>query len=419
MNDFINLIKNKNFMLLWGSAVISQITINMLSFLILTRIFEITNSTIATSFVWVSYAIAAVLFGPFGAVIADISSRRKMLMVTNFLQAGIVLIYSFLYKQYFYLGYGIVFLYAAFNQFYVPAEAAALPAVVSKKLLPTANGLLFITVQSALVLGLVSAGFLYDFLGFGMALTITSLMLFGAFACVSFLPKLGTKEKIPTEFEKGVKKMMTELTEGYHFIRYNPDIFYPFILLIGLQVSLSVLVILMPVMAKEILMIRASLSSIIVVVPAALGALLGTITISKLISRHMRKKDIITIGLSLLSVSILICADIVPILPFWMGRTVAVISFFLAGISYVGTSIPTLTYLQEHTPGGLMGRVLGNIWFISAVATVLPVLFAATVAELFGVGTILTILAILGIIGVLVFRYHGKLTKMYAIIRKT
>ena len=76
-----------NFYLLWTSQILSQITINIMNFLLLARLYEITGSSIATSLLWVTYAIPTIFFGPIGASLADLISRRKTLMVTNFMQA--------------------------------------------------------------------------------------------------------------------------------------------------------------------------------------------------------------------------------------------------------------------------------------------------------------------------------------------
>lgn len=118
LTDYRPLSKNFKFLYLWASQILSQLTIYVMNFLLLLRLFEKTGSTIATSFLWVAYALPAILIGPFAA-----ASHRTSL----FLIYGVALAYSFL------------------NQFYVPAELATLPSVVKKKVLPHANGLFFLT----------------------------------------------------------------------------------------------------------------------------------------------------------------------------------------------------------------------------------------------------------------------------------
>lgn len=64
----------------------------------------------------------------------------------------------------------------------------------------------------------------------------------------------------------------------------------------------------------------------------------------------------------------------------------------LLGLSFVGILIPSQTFLQEKTPGGMRGRVFGNYWFLATVATVFPVIFSGVITEIFGIRLLLFIL---------------------------
>ena len=86
---------SRNFKLLFISQILSQVTVNMMNFLLLARLFEATGSSIATSLLWVSYALPTIFFGPIGAGIVDLVSRRKTLIITNFLQALVIFLYIF------------------------------------------------------------------------------------------------------------------------------------------------------------------------------------------------------------------------------------------------------------------------------------------------------------------------------------
>ena len=79
LSDFKPLVLNKNFRYLWISQILSQLTINIMNFLLLIRLYVDTGSTIATSLLWISYAIPAVAIGPIAAAAVDIFERRKVL----------------------------------------------------------------------------------------------------------------------------------------------------------------------------------------------------------------------------------------------------------------------------------------------------------------------------------------------------
>src|SRR5260221_7903183 len=186
MKEFEKVIKNYKFVALWSSQILSQLTFNILSFVILIHIFTDTHSTIATSLLWISYSIPALIIGPFAAAWVDLLEKRKVLMVSNLLQSMVVGAFAvLLYRNLIYLPYTIVLLYSLLNQFYVPAEASSLPLIVNKEDLPSANGFFFITQQSSLILGFGMAGFLDTILGYRPTLIFVSICLFIAFICVS------------------------------------------------------------------------------------------------------------------------------------------------------------------------------------------------------------------------------------------
>ena len=79
MKDYKPLLKNFDFLKLWGSQVLSQLTIQIMNFVLILLLFTQTGSTIATSMLWVTVALPAILVGPFGAAASDMFNRRKLL----------------------------------------------------------------------------------------------------------------------------------------------------------------------------------------------------------------------------------------------------------------------------------------------------------------------------------------------------
>ncbi len=397
MSELRKVVSNYKFVALWISQILSQLSINILSFVILIHIFNATGSTIASSLLWIAYAVPAIIFGPIAAAWVDFLEKRKILMISNLLQALVVVLFAiFLYRKLVFLSYVVVFLYSLFNQFYVPAESAGLPLYVKEKDLPSANGLFFMTQQSSLVLGFGMAGILDSVLGFRLTLILVSACLFLAFISVSFLPERKPFSKLPPSFEKGVSKFFEQIVEGYNFIKNNHTVLFPFLLLLSVQVILSVIVVNLPSLSTDILHISPNSSSVFVVVPAGIGAIIGIFGISKLIGKKIRKKDIILGSLGLLTFSILVIAVLIPVITdVFLKVPLEIFLFGIAGLGAVGSLVPSITLLQENTPKDLLGRVFGNFWFLTTVASVVPVLFAATITDLFGVQPLLIFLGLI------------------------
>lgn len=387
------LLKNKNFLYLWLSQLSSQIAVNTLTFLIILRVFQATGSTIASSLVWVTFIVPAIVFGPFAAAVTDIFDRKTILMVTNLMQAVIIFAYAFLFTRYLFLSYGIVFIYAFFNLFYIPAELASVPRLVKEKDLPFANGLSLLTYQVGIILGYGISGAFSLLVGFRTSFLLASGLLFFALASVSLLPTI-KPHKDSKNLEKGASAFFVRVFEGYYFIKENKDVLLAFILVVSLQVALAIMMVNLPIMAREIVRVEPSLAGLFIVLPAGLGAAIGALFIPRLLGKW-RKKTLIENSLLLLSFVILVVAIFVPEIAVFARPLIAPFFFLAAGMLFVGVFIPAQTYLQIVTPSDLMGRVFGNTWFITTAATVLPVLFSATITELFGIRQLLLVMGVL------------------------
>jgi len=365
-----------------------------MNFLLLARLFEITGSSIATSLLWVTYALPTIFFGPIGASFADLTSRRKTLMTTNFLQSLVIFLFIFTHSYSIFLLFAVIIVYSFLNQFYVPAEMASLPSVVPESKLAKANSMFFLTQQLSLIIGFGLAGIMQKWLGFEGVLVFCAAALFAAFVSVSFLPKLNPVKKVPKNWDDIIGIFTKHILEGYHFIKDRKTILYPLGLLFSIQVGLTIITANLPIIADEILKVPAAFAGLYIVVPAGIGATIGSILVPRLLKRNLRKKKIIDIGLGLIGFSVIAIV---------FGNLItASLLVVLVGLGFVAINIPTLTFLQENTPEWLRGRVFGNLFFLITISTIFPVIFSGVVSEFFGVKILLTILA-LGVILILAF----------------
>ena len=407
INEFKPVIANKNFRYLWTSQILSQLSINIMNFVFLIKLFETTGSAISTSLLWVAFALPAILIGPFASAIVDLTDKRKMLFVTNLFQALTIFLYAIFPNTNIFILYEVVFVYSLLNQFYVPAEAASLPSLLSKDKLTQGNSLFFLTQQGSLILGFAVAGFLNHFLGFNNTLFICSFFLFIAFVSSTFLPKLAPLAKVPNEFEEAVGKFFSHVFGGYNFIKSERKVLTPVLLLIGFQVALQVMVVEVPIIAQNLLSIPLNSAGIFILVPAGIGAILGAMILPKLMAKNWRKKRVIDYSLLGIGIIILVFTFIIPLLSYVLKSIFAFISILLLGLTFFGIIIPSQTFLQEKTPKDLRGRVFGNFWFLVTVASVFPVLFSGSIVEILGVKFFLFIIASITISIYFVSRHFG------------
>lgn len=401
-NNFLEVLRTKNFIKIWGSQVLSQLTVNLLNFILILKIFQNTNSTVAVSLFWFFWSLPAIFLGPFSGVLVDFLGTRRILIFTNLFQALVVLFYLPIGNSVWPI-YSILLIYSFSNQFYFPAEATTLPRAVAKRLLPAANSLFLFTTYGALILGYGLAGPLVKLIGEKFPFVLGSLMLiFGAIS-VRLLPAK-TFSNVSRKGLTGITGFFRKIKEGYQFIRTSPHVLWPLLLLVFSQIILSVILVMAPALVVKILKIDLLNIGSRLILPIGFGGILGMATTVKLLTK-IRKIRLINIGFFGLSLSLFFLILAVPHLVGGWKTLGSIFSGITAGYAFSLFLVPTQTLLQEKTPHNLRGRVFGVLGFMITISSVIPVLFSAVVAEFLGEIWILLILAtMIFILGVISFK---------------
>jgi len=389
-NNFLAVLKTK-FVFLWLSQILSQITGNLINFTLTVIIFEKTYSTAAVSLIWFFYLIPALILGPFSGVIVDLVDKRKILVITNFIQALIVFSYL-MFKIKVWVIYSLIFLYSLVNQLYLPAEGATLPLLIPKNLYPIANTLFMFTANATFLVGFTLAGPLIRLLGRENIFFLAGFFLVLAALAVWFLPR-----NIIGERKRVVKPIIffRKFREGYRYIKNTPLIIFPLCLIIASQIVVGVLGITVPTYAQEILDIPVIDAGLAIISPAGIGALIGGIFATKKLTQKVRKKIIISSGLGFASLSFISLGLIIPLLSY-QGKiiTSAIFAFFL-GMAFVFLVIPSQTFIQIATPKKFYGRIYGVLGFLITLASIMPILMIGTLVDLLGIRVILVIIGLL------------------------
>ena len=389
--NFLEVLKTKNFLKIWGSQVLSQFTVNLLNFVLILKIFQNTHSTVAVSLFWFFWALPAIFLGPFSGTLIDYFGTRRILILTNLFQALVVLFYLPV-KNSVWPIYSILLLYSLLNQFYLPAEASTLPGAVSKRLLPAANSLFLFTVYAALILGYGFAGPLIKLTGEQFPFILGSLMLILAAVAVWLLPPQTFSKTAQKSHFNSLSKFLNRIKEGYQFIRTNPNVLFPLLLLVFSQIVLSIIAVLAPALVVKILKTDLLNVGERFILPIGIGGMVGMVMTVKFL-RNVRKIRLINIGYFLLSISLIALVLVVPHFSPVFKIFGELLFGFLSGLAFSLFTLPTQTLLQEKTPDNLRGRVFGVLGFMITLASVVPVLFSATIGEFLGEPWMILILA--------------------------
>jgi MFS family permease len=378
-STFFEVLKNRNFLKLWLSQALSQLTSNMLNFILIVRIYEATGSTVAVGLLLALYVAPSLFLGLFAGAFVDLWSKRKILTYTNLAQALIVLLYLGVGSKVWPI-YSIVLLYSLCDEFFNPTQAAALPYLVKKEHYPAANSFFFFTMHGAFLIGYSIGGPLIKVLGMRSPFLLASFFLWMATLATFLLPK--DKPKRKWNIEKGFSEIADDIKEGYQFIKNEPRVLIPIGLYVLTQILLATVVILFPSYSQHVLGIDIRDAGLVLILPAGLGAILGSLFVERTI-RKLGKRVLITSGIFGSAFGLLSMSLIVPLIK--SNSWLAFFTMVILGMAAIMVNIPAQTLLQENTPHHIRGRVFGVLGALVTIAAAIPVFVTAALVDIMGV----------------------------------
>lgn len=404
---FASVIANRGFLNLWINQILVQLSFNSLNFALILWVFKLTDSNTAVSALLFAIYLPSVILGLFVGVLVDIIDRRKIIMVINFFLS--LLFFSLIFlKTSFPAILVITFFVNALGQFYALAEASAIPIVVKRVQLLTANSIFSATLYIAFLLGFGLAGPLITHLGIdalfgleGIALVVAFLLSL-VFPSIKSIPDAQGQKLINALSERRYLRIweigIFEILKTIRLVKGRLLVLASIVILAGVQMATGILAVLVPGFLEKSLHIKATEASYVLVIPLGLGIVTGGLVLGKFGSRLVRRrlvgKGIIFGGLlfflvgiaPLISPAIRYLGHPKP-LPFFYQlplTKILVIGSFLLGIAMVSVLVPSQTVLQESTPEEDRGKVFSVLGVAMAGFSLVPILLSGILADLFG-----------------------------------
>jgi MFS family permease len=193
----------------WFNTIASVIIVNRYS-----------ASGLAVGGMFMARALPPFLLGPVAGVVADRFDRRKVLILSDLLRAGIVLCFLWVDRpERLWLLYILTVLQFSVSSFFEPARAALVPALVEEDELLVANTLASITWSAMLTLGGAIGGLTASLLGvrFSLVVDATSFLVSAA-----FILNIGGEFHLKANhaLESGWKNFM----DGLGYVRSHLDV---------------------------------------------------------------------------------------------------------------------------------------------------------------------------------------------------
>ncbi|MBI2032244.1 MAG: MFS transporter [Candidatus Levybacteria bacterium] len=394
-NPILQVLSIKPFFYLLVSEFFSQVSMNLLNFILLLVVFSLSKSNTAVSGVVLSFTLPSLFLGIIAGVYVDRWNKRSVLVWTNVLRAIAVIPIVFLSDNLLII-YSLSFVVSLITQFFIPAETPIIPLLVKRELLLSANALFGVGIFGSMIIAYALSGPLLLFLGIERVLLLLVLFfIFSAF--FAFLIKIKFKDR----HERERRSFRTELYEALKIILTSRNVYRSIIVLTLVQTLILIVAVIGPGYAQNVLKIRVEEFPIIFVTPAVIGMAVGAILLGnfphKFSKSAIRRLGLFIIGLIFVIFPhgpLLASIQIPNLLSFSMLGVLVCLAFML-GFSLSLVFVPSNTVIQEETTDEQRGKIYGAMNTFVGAISIIPVLAVGTLSDLFGITVVLTAIGVL------------------------
>ncbi len=391
--SYLGVIRRGHFSKLWLAQLLSLIAQNLLNFALIIRVFDLTQGTrfanVSVALLVLSFGIPSVLFAAVAGVYVDHWDRKKVLVVSNLLRALLVLGYLVIQDNLL-LVLCLTFIISTITQFFTPAEAAAIPRLVRRDELISANGLFVFTFYATFVVGYSASAPIIKFFGAEAPFLFASAMFATAMILAQLLPQMGEGNQLKVALVDLIRSTGSELARSRRLIFANINLYFPIIQLMLIQVMIGVVMVLAPALSLSLLKLPLRDASQYLILPAGIGMVVGVMIVGRL-SARISKLTLISTGLVIAgsalavlglsgllhrSINGMVIAD-----PNQIGILAAILVLAL-GIMNAIVSVSSQTILQENSTDSTRGKIFGALNAMVNLAATLPVLLAGILADL-------------------------------------
>ena len=356
MKAYLDVLKNRNFSLLWSGLTISQLGDGLSWVALIWFIYQLTNSPIAIGIFLAFYTAPTIIGGLIAGVLLDRFDKRKVMIADNLIRAAVIGIIPLLY----YLGllqlwhiYASALIFGGLMMISLAGGPAMVPSLIRKDQLETANALESISWSLGDIIGRAAAGLLIGLIG-APGVLILDLMTYLVFVITLLLMRMPANSFnphiSPTTPDRTDKPKPIKLWDGFKFIKSNRLIFAITIAFLVLNIGAGSLGVLLPLYADEILLAGA----------AGFGILTASISLGQLISSLLVGgiRWPWALGKSIAVAIVLTGLAFILLFPF-PNLVIASAALFAFGFFIAPCNIWAQTIRMRLIPEALRGRVFG------------------------------------------------------------
>ncbi|WP_341531212.1 MFS transporter [Nostoc sp. UHCC 0302] len=417
---FLPVLKNPNFLALWGGQVFCQLADKVylvLMIALINTLFKSGNQSISgwVSALMMSFTIPAVLFGSVAGVFVDRWSKKAVLVATNVWRGILVLSIPLLlwlthnWKPIgmipvgFLIILGVTFLVSTLTQFFAPAEQSAIPLVVEEQHLLSANSLYTTTMMASVIVGFAIGEPLLA-IADSIWLQVTGsnglgkeFLVGGSYAIAGIILFLLRTNEKPHAPETEFPHVFSDLRDGLGYLKANSRIrnaLFQLIILFSVFAALTVLAVRM---AEIIPNLKASQFGFLLAA-GGVGIAAGATILGQFGQRFSYTQ------LSLCG-CLGMAASLIGLSVFTTHLLLVLLLVTLLGIFGALVGIPMQTAIQTETPPEMRGKVFGLQNNVINIALSLPLALAGVAETFFGLQVVF--------LGLAAFVFSGAILTWY------
>jgi len=410
----VQVLRNQAFLRLWIVQALSQTAQNMINFSLLILVRQIVETqqlaqaNTAISLLVLAFSSPAVLFSAVAGVVVERTDKRTVMVVSNGLRVVGVLGFLALNPSWppvltLVALYLITFFLGTVGQFFGPAQAAAIPMIVSPRELLSANALFNLTFTGSQILGFAALGpIAIKILGVQNTLIGILVLYILTTALALLLPKTPPVARPVSDGSTAWRRFVDEAREGAVFVLQSPVLIKAIVYLTLATTTYLMIAALGPEFIVSVLKLPSE-DIAYIVAPAGLGVVAGALLVNR-VARLIRPIRLVDYGIISAGIWLTLFALSEPIAGLFglannnvaLGVTIfAIFCAAMLGISNAFILVPSQTLLQEGSPQEGLARVYATYFTISNIASFAPVLFAGAFADLFGVLKVIVFIAVI------------------------
>ena len=299
----------------------------------------------------ISELVTSILVNPFGGVISDRFSRRKILMTTDLVCGILCLAISFIRNDSWMIG-ALVFaniVQAIAFAFSRPANKAIITELVEKDELVLYNSRLELVLQVVSVSSPVLSFLVLQFASLRITLVLDSLSFFLAFGLVALLPK--KEENTLGEKKLTFKVIFSDIKEGVHYILKQEEIFFLLVMASSVNFFFAAFNYLLP-FSNQLYGVQGAYATILTM--GAIGSIIGALIANKFKS----SMNTLLFLLILTGVGVFMMGLPLPNILTFSGNLICELFMTIFNIHF-------FTQVQTKIDGEYLGRVLSTIFTLA------------------------------------------------------